>query len=118
MRPWCVAAILIIATTSAEAASVAGGVGVRTCGQFAKDYQNNPANAEIIYNNWALGFMSGMNAAIQAADKPPRDLEAISFEEKKRCMRDYCDAHPLQVYLGGVIEMMGSLPLIPGGQTK
>ena len=42
MRNWCAVAALIIMTTSADAASVAAGVGVRTCVQFARDYQNDP----------------------------------------------------------------------------
>ena len=109
----CIAATFLFTVTSpADAEAVGAGVGIRTCGQFAKDYQNNPANTEIVYNNWALGFMSGMNAVLDATDKPKRDLEAVSFEDKKRFMREFCDSHPLQIYMGGVIELMWSLPVM------
>jgi hypothetical protein len=53
-----------------------------------------------------------MNTALQAIDKPRRDLAAVSFEEKKEFMREYCDQHPLSLYLGGVIELFGSFPLM------
>jgi hypothetical protein len=104
---------MLAMSISAHAASIAAGIGVRTCAQFAKDYQNNPANAETFYNNWALGFMSGLNAGFEAENHPQRDLEAVSFEDKKQFMRTYCDQHPLQLYLGGVVELFGSLPITP-----
>jgi hypothetical protein len=114
---YAVAAMLMMAG-SAHAEAVAAGVGVRTCALFAKDYQNNPTNAETIYNNWALGFMSGMNVVIEATNKPKRDLEAVSFDAKKQFMRDYCDVHPLSLYLGGVVELFGSLPFMVGDRPK
>jgi hypothetical protein len=112
MKAICAVAILFCMANSAHATSEAAGVGVRTCAQFAKDYQNNPVNAELVYNNWGLGWLSGMNAAVQAVGKPQRDLAGMSFEDKKRFMREYCDNHPLQLYLMGVLEMFGSLSLI------
>jgi hypothetical protein len=118
MRVWYAVTVMLIMTISAHAASVAGGVGVRTCAQFAKDYQINPTNAETIYNNWALGLLSGMNAVNDVTGNPRRDLEAMSFEDKKRFMRDYCDAHPLQLYMQGVLELGLSLPLMPGDHPK
>jgi len=100
------------ADTVVGAEAVVGGVGVRTCAQFAKDYQSNPSYEETIYANWALGFMSGMNAILDATDKPKRDLAAISFEDKKHFMREYCDGHPLQIYMEGVVQLMRSLPVM------
>ena len=102
---------LLAATSSARAEAIGAGVGVRTCAQFAKDYKNAPENTETVYNNWALGFLTGFNVAAQAADRPQRDLEAMSFEDKKQFIRDYCDQHPLQPYLGGVIKLLGTLPV-------
>jgi hypothetical protein len=112
---WCIAAALLIMKSSAHAEAVAAGVGVRTCAQFAQDYnKNNPANAETIYNNWALGFLSGLNAAADANGTPRRNLEAMSFNDKKQFMRDYCDQHPLQLYLEGALQLGLSLPLMRG----
>jgi hypothetical protein len=106
-------------TGSAHAESaVAAGVGVRTCGQFEQDYRNNPANTEIIYYNWALGFLSGMNAVADVEGGPRRDLAAWSFENKKEFIRSYCDQHPLQFYMQGVLQLGLSLPLMPGDRPK
>ena len=119
MRSWCAAAVaLLITTGSVHAEAIAAGVGVRTCAQFAQDYKNNPANAETIYTNWALGFLSGMNAAADAFGNPRRDLEAMSPDDKKQFMRDYCDQHPLQLYLGGVVQLGLSLPLMRGDRPN
>jgi len=118
MRSWCAAAALLITTSSVHAEAIAAGVGVRTCAQFAQDYKNNPTNAETIYTNWALGFLSGMNAAADAFGNPRRDLEAMSADNKKQFMRDYCDQHPLQLYLGGVLQLGLSLPLMRGDRPK
>jgi len=96
--------------------AVVGGVGIRTCAQFARDYQSNPSYEETIYANWALGFMSGMNAILDATDKPKRDLAAISFEDKKHFLREYCDGHPLQIYMEGVVQLMRSLPVMHQAQ--
>jgi hypothetical protein len=104
-------------TYSVWAASVGGGVGVRTCAEFAKDYQGNPSN-EIIYVNWALGMLTGMNAVNEVSGNPRRDLAAISFEAKKEFMREYCDQHPLQLYMQGVAAMGLSLPLMPGDRPR
>ena len=43
-------------------------------GNFAKDYQADPGNNEAVYNNWALGFMSGLNVGFEALDKPKRNF--------------------------------------------
>jgi hypothetical protein len=118
MRSWRIAAALLTMASSAHAEAIAAGVGVRTCAQFTQDYKNNPANAETIYTNWALGFLSGMNAAADAIGNPRRDLEAISSDNKRQFMRDYCDEHPLQLYLGGVLQLGLSLPLMRGDRPK
>jgi hypothetical protein len=118
MRRWCIAVALLIMASSAHAEAVAAGVGVRTCAQFAEDYKHSPANAETIYTNWALGFLSGMNAAGDATGKPRRDLEAMSPDSKRQFMRDYCDQHPLQFYLEAVLQLGLSLPLMRGDRPK
>jgi hypothetical protein len=62
------------------------------------------------------GFMSGMNAILDATDKPKRDLAAMSFEDKKHFLGEYCDGHPLQIYMEGVVKLMRSLPVMQQAQ--
>jgi hypothetical protein len=104
---------LLAGASSAHAEAVAAGVGVGTCAQFGQDYKNNPSNAEAIYNNWALGFLSGMNAVPSAYDRPTRDLQAMSFADKKQFLRDYCNEHPLELFMRAVLELALSLPVVP-----
>jgi hypothetical protein len=68
-----------------------------------------------MYITWALGMLSGMNAVNDVNGNARRDLEAMSFEDKKLFMREYCDAHPLQLYMQGVAELGLSLPVMPPG---
>lgn len=112
MKKFLVFVLLLLVPVSASA-QIGAGVGVRTCAQFAKDYQNDPLNSEAVYNNWGLGFMSGMNVALDVLDKPRRDLSSMSFEAKKAYMRSFCDRNPLKNYMDGVLEMFGVSPILP-----
>ena len=78
--------------------------------QFEQDYRNNPANTEAIYYSWALGFLSGMNSYADTIGSPRRDLAAMPFENKKEFIRNYCDQHPLQLCMVGVLQLGLSLP--------
>jgi hypothetical protein len=59
-----------------------------------------------------------MNAAAGTTGSPRRDLEAMSPDNKRQFIRDYCDQHPLQLYLAGVLQLGLSLPLMPGDRPK
>lgn len=118
MRLWYAAAMLIMMTSAVHAEAVATGVGVGTCAQFGQAYKNSPANVETIYTNWALGFLSGMNAVADVTGGPRRDLAATSLDDKKQFIRDYCDQHPLQLYMGAVLQLGLSLPLMRGDRSR
>jgi hypothetical protein len=94
----------------ADAAAI--GIGVRTCAQFSKDFSNEPANADTAYTNWAFGFMSGVNVAMEAFDKPRRNLASMSFEDKKAYLRSYCENNPTKSPMDGAVEMYGKLDVI------
>lgn len=111
MLRWLFALSLLVVWPIASHAQVAAGVGVRTCAQFGQDYKVNPSTNETIYINWALGLLSGMNIVFETLDKPKRNLASLSLQEKKVHMREFCDQHPLKMYMDGVLEMFGSLPL-------
>jgi hypothetical protein len=37
------------------------GVGTMSCGEFRKSYKQDPKLAEVVYLEWARGFMSALN---------------------------------------------------------
>jgi hypothetical protein len=111
MRFVLVLSALLSFATGARADAIGAGVGSRTCGQFAADYRANQ-NIEAVYNNWALGYMTGMNVILEAVSKPTRNLEAMPFEEKKSYMRSYCDSHPLRNFMDGATELFGAFPIM------
>ena len=91
------------------------GAGTVTCGKFAADYQKSPEVFEDTYFTWAQGFMSATNAHLVSVDNSSqmRDLNGWSHERQLRYIRDYCDKHPLQMYIEAVRGLFWSLPTIP-----
>jgi hypothetical protein len=100
----------LLITGPTYAAPVGAGVGMRTCAQFSLDYRTNSANADLVYNSWALGFMSAMNLALGATNQKGRDLQALWSEDKKSYLRDFCNKRPLSMYMDGVLEVFQTLP--------
>lgn len=96
------------------AASVAAGAGTRTCGQFAKDYQNNLDAAENLYFSWAQGFMSGKNFAAILEGGTVRDVGAKTLESHKSSLRAYCSKNPLDDFGKAVNVLFESLPVYKG----
>jgi hypothetical protein len=84
------------------------GVGSASCAEFARMYQGDPDNAELIFFSWAQGFMSGLNMAAMASQKPTRELAGVTVDQK-RALRAYCANNPLKNYMDGVIEFYGKL---------
>jgi hypothetical protein len=103
---------LSVNETLAEPIELAG-VGLKTCGQFAQDYRNNPDIAEALYFTWAQGFLSGVNMLAKGKGSVTRDLASISVEEQKSWMRHYCNEHPLERYYTGALNLSGKLQQLP-----
>src|SRR5690606_12429635 len=98
MRLCCLVAALLLATTppagSAEQTAATMGLGVTTCGEFAKAYQINPADAEFVYFSWAQGYMSGLNTVVYGLTGKVIDLSAMPTSDQQSAIRQYCNAHP------------------------
>jgi hypothetical protein len=109
------AAIFLLAGASfAHAEAVVAGAGANTCAQFGQDYKKSPATNEEIYYNWALGFLSGMNAIAIINGTLKRDLQAMSPADEKQFLRTYCDEHPLELFMDAALELAPSLPPMRG----
>jgi hypothetical protein len=92
------------------------GFGVTTtCGVFAAQYRAAPEEAENRYFAWAQAFMSGLNMRFDL-DKnvtaQSHDLNAMSLEEEKEHIRIYCNNHPLESYIGAILDLYSDLPTI------
>jgi hypothetical protein len=111
-------AIILIATNLAHAASDAEGFGLHSCAKFGKDFQEDPAQVEIMYFTWAAGFLTGVNATSKATNNARRNLDAISPAEQRQFMRRYCASHPLNNYADGVFELLEAFPYLPEEGAK
>jgi hypothetical protein len=84
------------------------GLGTNTCGVFAAQYRDNAMDADYQFGQWAAGYLTGTNLALQAAGRPRKELP--SFAKIRGLMRAYCNDHPLSGYEAGVIELLRGLP--------
>jgi hypothetical protein len=75
----CTTAAALITITSANAECGGTGVGMETCGNFPKLYQQSPQTTENIYFAWAQGFLTGFNS-MAIAENSGRDLASIPVD--------------------------------------
>lgn len=98
----------------AENTGLISGAGTYTCGEFAKDYSQNPKMVENLFFTWAQGFMTGLNLESSTNGiegiKVYRDL-GQHIENQKEKVRAYCNDHPLVPYPSAVMDLYSSLPL-------
>ena len=103
--------LVMFAGTAHAGQEVLKGAGVRTCGQFATEYRENPTLTEQLYFTWAQGFMTGLNVSTLLSGKGQwRDINARTVEDEEAYLRDYCDRHPLEEYEMGVLDLWSKLP--------
>jgi hypothetical protein len=98
-------AVLLVAVTPAIAEFTVMGLGIQTCGQFAKLYRTAPSETETIYFTWAQGFLSGLNSNEIAATGNNQDLNSIPVDQQERDIREYCNTHPLAAYMDAVLDL-------------
>jgi hypothetical protein len=98
----------VAASDKQEEIAIAG-AGTFTCAKYGELYRKSPDAAEAVYYNWAQGFMSGINGVKLAANGESKDLGSISQDEQKWSIRNYCNNHPLEDYMGAVMQVYNSL---------
>ena len=86
----------------------ARGLGLTSCAEYAKAYRTSPDATDYFFLTWAFGFISGVNAASEAAYL---DLGAKTPDEMKRFLRMYCNDHPLANFGEAAGELLKSLPI-------
>jgi hypothetical protein len=113
MKLWLPSTMMFFSILSAAAQQPAGvgyGVGMRSCGEFAKLYAANPATEDIFFT-WAQGFMSGLNLESVTNYQMYRDISGTDMTSHKIQIRGYCDSHPLAQYVGAVLDLYKSFPI-------
>jgi hypothetical protein len=106
MRPIVFAAALLLALAASPAAAQSFGAGNTTCAQFLRAARSG----DILYHqasNWLLGYVSGMNAALAAANGPAIKL---TNEQIMKSAGDYCETHPGATIAAAAAEWFPSLP--------
>ncbi len=102
----------VIALPFSSSAYPIQGMGASSCAKFAKMYQGDPENMEIMFFTWAQGFMSGLNLASSAAGGFERELGG-STTDQESAIRIYCSTNPLKTYMDAVVNLYGTLRVLP-----
>jgi hypothetical protein len=84
------------------------GVGTSSCAEFGIHYKKNPKLADLVYGEWAQGFMSGMNTQLLSDGKPARNIPAGDNGQ----IRQLCDQRPSATYFEVVRNYFATLPEI------
>jgi hypothetical protein len=100
-------AMTAIACAQGQAEAMMG-AGVVSCAEYAKADRIDPNYAEDFFLSWAAGYMSGINSLNKDAFF---DLSAITSDEMKRYLRQYCNEHPFANYGDGVRDLLNTLPV-------
>ena len=92
VRAASVAATLLALVPAAAQAQASLGMGGVPCSQYLKAARTS----DILYHqasNWLLGYLSGMNAALQANGGAAAPVN-LSNEQALKSAGDYCEANP------------------------
>jgi len=104
------AVLFLAAASNARAQVYATGPGMNTCGEFAQQYGANPL-IEGVYFAWAAGWLTGLNSSEGRKRGKSRvmfDLESKPIEYQMLVIREYCNSHPLAMYVQAVVSMRDS----------
>ena len=101
-------------TALSEEPIVIRGVGAKSCAVFAANYKLTPKLAEMVYDSWAQGFMSGMNISLFFEYKPMRTIPAT--DQLTSGIRQLCSRRPLADFYQIVSDYFEPLP--EGSETR
>jgi hypothetical protein len=86
------------------------GAGTFTCAKFGEWYKEN-TQTENWFFDWAQGYMSGLNVASMLTGGMYHDLAALSTEQQRTYLRQYCDQHPLVDWRDTVTSLYNTFPI-------
>jgi hypothetical protein len=89
------------------------GAGSFSCAEFTKAYRQYPDDMGGLYFSWAQGFMTGLNVAF-LSPWTPLDFSRWSVKRQQMYIREYCDAHPLKLYMEAVLTLYDAMRLDQG----
>ena len=107
-RAMSIAASLLALTTAPAQAQASLGMGGATCSQYLKAARTS----DILYHqasNWLLGYLSGMNAALQANGGAAAPVN-LSNEQALKSAGDYCEANPASTIANAASQWYAALP--------
>ena len=81
------------------------GLGIASCNQYlAVRKEEGITPNKVVYNQWAQGFMTGLNVALYMKFKKYADLPDTNSMNQR--LSAYCSAHPLKPFHEAVSDLM------------
>ena len=108
VRTSCAAVWLLATMTATAQAQASLGMGGATCSQYLKAARTS----DILYHqasNWLLGYLSGMNAALQASNGSAAPVD-LSNEQALKSAGEYCEANPASTIANAASQWYAALP--------
>ena len=101
-------ALLLVLMAAPAGAQSSFGAGATTCAQFLRAARSS----DILYHqasNWLLGYVSGMNAALRAANAQAPAMN-LTADQVLKSAGNYCEANPARTIATAAAEWYPSLP--------
>jgi hypothetical protein len=88
------------------------GIGTKTCAEFVEHCRANPV-AEDVYFEWAQGFMSAINDALEDTAGKYRDLNSLPLTQQKQLLRAFCNKNATAGYKDAIGYLLSRLTWVP-----
>jgi hypothetical protein len=99
--------ICVPVTASAEQLSWIG-PGAASCSQYAQAVRISGENMRSFFFSWAQGFLSGVNTHPMLAGSST-NLAALAANSQQTLIDQFCDQHPLALYVNAVLSLYDSM---------
>jgi hypothetical protein len=106
-------AALLLCAVAAHAEPFSNmGIGMLTCAQFVEHYRADPAIEDRFFD-WAQGFMSGINDALEDTVGKYRDLKSIPAAQQRQILRAFCYSNAAAKYREEINVLLSRLTIVP-----
>ena len=107
------ALFLVVGGGAAGAEYQSVGIGDSTCDHFMSMRRAAGAPVDLVFLQWAQGFMSGLDQAALTARKRTKNLASMTSEAKNSFLKDYCEKNPNKFFRDGVMVLFEALEPSP-----
>ena len=95
--------VSVCSARDANGLAAISGIGVVSCGKMTEDIKMYPNYADLLYQNYIDGFLSGYNLG---APGKADFVEGSDFISRYKFVFKYCEDNPLRNVSAGIIKLI------------